>query len=261
MTLPPTAPAWRQPASFASRRFRSPWRSERGGIIGKLLALLILLALVGLMYVGRHPLLRAAGRFLIVEDPAQASSAILMLSDDNYFGDRAARAAELFHAGWAPRVVASGRYLRPYMSIGELMQRDLTERGVPTEAVVVFKSRAENTREECTAVGQFLAERGWRRVLLVTSNYQTRRARYICERVLPSGTQLRVESARDSDYNPDSWWESRQGVKLFFRELSGMIVAMWELRHSPVQATEASARTTSAGPLPENGRRALPGEG
>src|SRR6202011_2671001 len=105
----------------------------------EVVALLILLVLLGLIYVARHPLLRAAGRFWIVEDPAQASSAIVMLSDDNYFGDRATRAAELSHAEGAPRVAASGRCLPPYTSIGELMQRDLTERGVPTEAVVVFK--------------------------------------------------------------------------------------------------------------------------
>ena len=64
------------------------------------------------------------------KDP-RAADAIVMLGDDNYDADRATRAAELFKAGWAPRVIASGRYLRPYASIAELEEHDLIDRGVP----------------------------------------------------------------------------------------------------------------------------------
>jgi uncharacterized SAM-binding protein YcdF (DUF218 family) len=75
----------------------------------------------------------------------------------------------------------------------------------------------------------------------VTSNYHTRRARYICSRVLPAGTTLLVSAARDSDYDPDSWWQNREGGKMFFQEFVGLLVAMWELRHSDVQTTDSSS--------------------
>lgn len=205
---------------------------ERGGILLKLVSLVVLVLVLGVVYLARHPLLRVAGRFWIVDEAPQPSDAIVILGDDNYSADRAARAAELYRARWAPRVVASGRFLRPYASIADLMQRDLVERGVPAGAVIRFTHHANDTREELGGLNHLISERGWRRIIVVTSNYHTRRARYIFERTFPSGVELRVVAAPDSEYDPASWWTSRLGVKLFFHEFVGMGVAVWELRHS-----------------------------
>jgi hypothetical protein len=161
-----------------------------------------------------------------------------MLGDDNYDADRAARAAELFKSGMAPRIIASGRYLRPYASIAELEQHDLTDRGVPATAVVRLPHRAADTREEALAISQLLSSRGWKRVILVTSNYHTRRSLYICERVFPPGTILRVAAARDSDYDPDRWWQTREGVKIFLHESMGMPVTLWESRQDSVKVSD-----------------------
>ncbi len=182
--------------------------------------------------------MRVAGRAVIVDDAPRASDAIVILSDDDYSGDRAARAAELIKAGWAPRVIASGRYLRPYMSLTQLEQHDLIADGVPASAIVPLPQHARNTLEECTVLGKFLAQHRWKHILLVTSNYHTRRARYICSRVLPRGTELYVLAAKDSNYNPNDWWHKRQSTKLFFHEVQGFIVSAWELRHDSVQTTD-----------------------
>ena len=214
--------------------------SQRGGIFFRLLFLIAFLAILFVLYLARNPLLRLAGNFWVVDDPPARADAIVVLSDDNYFGERAARAAELFKAGWAPRVVASGRNLRPYASMAELMKHDLKDRGVPESAVVPFPNRAENTREEAAAVSEFVASHGWKRILVVTSNYHTRRARYIYERLLPAGTALQVSAAHDSEFDPSGWWRTRLGVKIFFYETGGLLVAIWELRHYDVRTTEAS---------------------
>jgi uncharacterized SAM-binding protein YcdF (DUF218 family) len=227
-------------------RNRSP-NAERGGIISRFLFLVFLVALLFVLFLVRHPLLRLAGSLLVVDDSPRASDAIVVLSDDNYNGDRAARAAELLKAGWAPRVVASGRYLRPYASIAELEQRDLVDRGVPASAVVRFAHHAENTREECAALAGLFSSRGWKHVLLVTSNYHSRRAEYICSRTLPHGTDLHVVAAPDSEYNPDTWWQSRRGIKIFFHEVTGFVVAFWEMRHNTVQTTASFLPTHEPG--------------
>jgi uncharacterized SAM-binding protein YcdF (DUF218 family) len=211
---------------------------QHGGIIFKFVALCCFIAFLFLLFLIRHPLLRLVGGALILNDSPRASDAIIMLSDDNYRADRAAKAAELLKAGWAPRVVASGRYLRPYVSISQLEQHDLRDRGVPPSAIVLFPHQAANTREECSALSSFLASRGWKRILIVTSNYHTRRADYICSRLMPAGTELRVIAAKDYEYTPDDWWDSRQGIKIFFHELSGFAVAFWELRHNAVQTVD-----------------------
>ena len=211
--------------------------SQRGGIFSKLLFLIFVVVLVAILYVARYPILRFAGDFWIVDETPQVSDVIVILSDDNYGADRAARAAQLFKSGMAPRVLASGRLLRPYAGIAELMERDLKALGVPANAIVPVTHRATNTREEAIADAQAIAAHGWKKVLLVTSNYHTRRANYIFERALPAGTELRVVSAPDSEYDPNNWWQTRNGLKRFLYESAGYVVAMWEMRHSEVQTS------------------------
>jgi uncharacterized SAM-binding protein YcdF (DUF218 family) len=222
-------------------RRRSRMDSQHGGIFFRLLFLLFVACFLFVVYLVRHPLMRLAGNFWVVDDGPAASDAVVILGDDNYEGDRATRAAEVLKAGWAPRVIASGRYLRPYASIAQLEQHDLIDQGVPTSAIVPFAHRAQNTREEGEALAKFLAAHGWKRILVVTSNYHTRRARYILTRVLPAGTMLRVLSARDTNYDPDNWWRTRRGTKIFFHECVGMVVAMWELRHEDARTSTTGA--------------------
>lgn len=212
---------------------------QRGGIVFRFIFLLAFLAMLLVVYVVRYPILRVAGNFWVVNDPPQASDFIVMLGDDNYQGDRAAHAAELFKAGWAPRVVASGRYIRPYATISELEAHDLADHGVPQSAIVRFAHQANDTKDECMGIGQLMVQHGWKRVLMVTSTYHTRRSRYICSRLLPPGSVLRMEAARDSDYDPDNWWRTRDGLKTYLHETVGIFVAMWELRHNDVQTTES----------------------
>ena len=225
-------------------RFGSPARgtahdAQRGGIIFKFLLLLCFACFLFVIYLARHPLLRLAGDFWIVDDGPAYSDAIVILGDDNYGGDRAAEAAMLFKAGWAPRVVASGRFLRPYASIAELEERDLKNDGVPQDAVIRFEQHASNTKDEAAALRQLIQQRGWKRILLVTSNYHTRRARYICARMFPAGTVLRVVPAPDSEYDPNHWWETRRGLVIFTHEFVGMVVSLWEMRHQDDQTTDS----------------------
>lgn len=210
---------------------------QRGGIFSKLLFLIFVVVLAAILYLARHPILRYAGDFWIVDETPQVSDVIVILSDDNYGADRASRAAQLFKSGMAPRILASGRLLRPYAGIAELMEHDLKALGVPANAIVPVTHRATNTREEAIADSQAIAAHGWKKVLLVTSNYHTRRADYIFERALPAGTELRVVSAPDSEYDPNTWWQTRNGLKRFLYESAGYVVAMWEMRHSEVQTS------------------------
>src|ERR1700752_5003490 len=102
-------------------RFRSLVRSDRGGIFFRLLFLIFLVVFAFVIYLARYPILRLAGNFWVVDESPQTSDAIVVLSDDDYDAGRAARAADVYRASWAPRIIASGRILRPYIAIAELM--------------------------------------------------------------------------------------------------------------------------------------------
>jgi uncharacterized SAM-binding protein YcdF (DUF218 family) len=219
-------------------------RSDRGGIFFRLLSLIFLVVFAFVIYLARYPILRFAGNFWVVDESLQTSDAIVVLSDDDYDAVRASRAADLYRASWAPRIIASGRILRPYISVAELMQHDLTDRGVPATAVVRFPNRARNTLEEAGALSEFLSTHGWKKIIVVTSNYHTRRARFIYEHALAPGSDLRVIAAPDPAYDPNGWWRTREGLKTFFYEFLGYTVAHWELRNSDAHTVSSALVST-----------------
>jgi uncharacterized SAM-binding protein YcdF (DUF218 family) len=205
-------------------------KRERGGVIGSLVALLFLLAFCIVIYVARHPIMRFAAESWVVDQPAKRADAIVVLSGDNFYADRATHAAKLFREGVANEVVASGRRLRPNASEGELVEHDLIERGVPKDKIFRLSQDADNTIEEAAAVRHAAEQQGWKSLVVVTSNFHTRRARYIYEKEFPAGIAVSVASAPDGDFDPEHWWEKRISIKRFVHELVGLPEAVWELR-------------------------------
>ncbi len=95
-------------------------------------------------------------------------------------------------------------------------------------------------------------------MLIVTSNYHARRARFIFERVLPPSVNVHVSGASDSEFDPSRWWETRQGRKLFFDEVLGYVVAWWELRGKPGRAPGATVLVVTCGALMYYPKRSPP---
>jgi uncharacterized SAM-binding protein YcdF (DUF218 family) len=201
---------------------------QRGGAIAYLVALLFLALLCLVLYWARHPFLRYTAESWVVDEPAAHADALLLLGDDNFYADRATHAAELFRQGVAPLIVASGRRLRPGAGIVELEEHDLIERGVPKEKILRCPNEGDSTLEEAAALAQFSQEHRFRSVIVVTSNYHTRRARYLFEKEFPKRIAISVASARDGDFDPEHWWEHRKSQKLFVEEWVGLLVAHGE---------------------------------
>jgi uncharacterized SAM-binding protein YcdF (DUF218 family) len=233
-------------------RQRSPASrsSEHGGVIVTLIVLLCFFLFCFAVYLARHPLMRWGANAWIVEDALDKADALIVLSDDNFYADRAARAAELFRQGKAPLIVASGMRLRPKAGIAELMEHDLIERGVPKDSIVRLAHDADSTREEAEALVPLVRQKNWHSLIVVTSNYHTRRARYIFRAVFPQDVNIRVASARDADFDPNQWWEKRKSIKQLTKELAAMLVAMWELRgHRETPETSQSVVRNKASQL------------
>jgi uncharacterized SAM-binding protein YcdF (DUF218 family) len=201
---------------------------ERGGALISLIILVVVVVLCVIVYWARHPIMRFAAESWVVDEPAAHADALLLLGDDNFYADRATRAAEMIRHGVAPVVVASGRRLRPSAGVAELQEHDLIERGVPKDKIIRFPHDAESTLEESVALARLCAERHFRSVIVVTSNYHARRARHIFAKVFPPGIAVSVAGAHDGDFDPDHWWEKRKSEELFVHEIVGMLVAFGE---------------------------------
>ena len=202
--------------------------SERGGALASLIILVVLVVMCAILYWARHPILRFAGESWVIDTPAAHADALLLLGDDNFYADRATRAAELIRHGAAPVVVASGRRLRPSAGIAELEEHDLIERGVPKDKIIRFPHDADSTLEEAAALARLCSDRHFHSVIVVTSNYHARRARYIFDKVLPATIVVSVTGAHDGDFDPEHWWEKRKSQELFLHEIAGMMAAFRE---------------------------------
>src|SRR5258708_38346139 len=82
---------------------------ESGGILVNLIVLVSFVIFCAVLYLARHPILRFMAESWIIEDQLDKADVLIVLSDDNFYADRATRAAVFFRGGKGPRIVGSGR--------------------------------------------------------------------------------------------------------------------------------------------------------
>lgn len=112
---------------------------------------------------------------LLSEQHLEKADAIVLLAGDRYH--RVAKAAELYRAGYAPRIVLTSNADNwDYGSLpsGKLVPA-LLECGVPEEDII-WEETAPHTRAEADRTLQIAAGRGWKTLLVVTTEYHQYRA-------------------------------------------------------------------------------------
>ncbi|MGH9777187.1 MAG: YdcF family protein [Candidatus Acidiferrales bacterium] len=212
----------------ASNLLRRP--AERGGAILKVILLIFLIVIGLVLYLARGPILRGVAAAWIVDEPLEKAQAIVVLGGDSRTGDRVRHAVGLYKAGWAPRIVLSGAPFRTYFNETELMEREARELGVPADHLILAPTGANSTLEEAVKLRPVLAKHNFRNLLVVTSNFHTRRAKQIFLGVYrPRATIVRVSAAPDQSFDPAAWWQSREGRKLLFLEVLKWTYTWWEL--------------------------------
>jgi uncharacterized SAM-binding protein YcdF (DUF218 family) len=177
--------------------------------------LIVALLLTFTVFLFRTPLLTAAGQFLVENDGPGKADVILVLGGDN-FGTRIVKAAQLQQAGYAPYVLVSG----PPNLLG--LESDETieyarRQGYSGSLFRPLPSGSNSTRVETAFIGRYLREQGMKKIILVTSNYHTRRAAKLMRQQNPDIWVI-VVPAPDPFFTPSTWWHTRNGQKTFLFE-------------------------------------------
>jgi uncharacterized SAM-binding protein YcdF (DUF218 family) len=162
---------------------------------------------------------RQAARILVVDKPEKAD-AIVVLAGETYV--RPTRAIELLRQGAAPHVfldteAAALVYDQSLPDIAQRYIHDIGEAG----RVTVCPITSFSTFAEADDVNRCLASIGAHRVLIVTSDYHTRRALMILRYRLPQ-YEFSVAAARDPERFGEAWWTTREWAKSTFSEWSKM---------------------------------------
>ena len=182
--------------------------------------------IVVVLLIAIHPLyLGALGNFLVISEPLSESDALVVLDGDYPENERLLHAVDLWHEGYAPKIILSAK-LGNWMSYEDYpaWRHAMKLKGLPPEAVFVVGHDADSTKEEARKLLPYLREHGLKRIIVVTSSYHTRRARNVFEKAWKgSGIRFSISAAESNDFHPDEWWEHRTDSRVFFYEFSKTI--------------------------------------
>ena len=156
-----------------------------------------------------------AGRMLVVDAP-QPSDVILVLAGET--DRRPARALQLLDQGYGRRVVidvpvAAKIYDSTLLQLAEKYVQDRPQ----AASVGICPIEGLSTREESHDVERCLASEPGSRILIVTSEFHTRRALEIFRHEV-RGKSFSVAMARDESQFGTRWWTHRQWAKTCLEE-------------------------------------------
>ena len=197
-----------------------------------LAALLVLVALAALAVLLHRPLLRAAGRALIVDEPRDRVDAIVVVAGST--PSREAQTAALFREGWGPQVLVSRQFvpdrvqqlidmgIRAHDFQGESVLA-LVQYGVPRAAIITLDQPVEITETELRAVVATARTRGRHRVMLVTTATHSRRVKLIWSREAGGAIEARIAVVRDECASGEAWWRRRRCSEALLHEYLGLL--------------------------------------
>ena len=160
-------------------------------------------------------LFSTSGHFLIINRPQHADTIVVLAGETDR---RPALGLQLLQQGYAPRMVldvpANAKiYDETMLQISQQYIRELPQ----AQSVIICPIYGLSTKAESQDVSQCLKTLGVHSMLVVTSDYHTRRALSTFHHELP-GMQISVAAATDPQQFGGSWWKHRQWAKLNFDE-------------------------------------------
>ena len=153
--------------------------------------------------------------FLEYESPSvKQADYIVVLSGGS--GERVEKAAALYKAGIAPKILCTGGPLYS-TSVAALMQEELLRYGVPKDAILI-EEKATSTFENAQFSLSILKENRAKSILVVTSLYHTRRSAWVFNTVFASsGIRFSIVGAEDGIVYR-AWWRNKTMIELVLME-------------------------------------------
>ena len=195
----------------------------------------------------REPVLRAAGWALVVSEPVLPADIIVVSLSSG--GAGALEAADLIQTGIARRVAVFtdaewGRweFIRrglPYEDESARRIRQLRWLGV-TDVVEIPRTQA-GTEGEGQVLPSWCDQHQIRSIVFVAARDHSRRVRFVLGRVMKGHpTRVMVQPAHYSTFDPDLWWETRDGVRMEIVELQKLLL---EIVLHPMAFLQSSVAT------------------
>ncbi|PYX87875.1 MAG: hypothetical protein DMG68_10300 [Acidobacteria bacterium] len=179
---------------------------------------LVILLVLGFLICGLQ-----AGGFLVINDPQKSDVIVVLAGETDY---RPARGLELLNQGYGTRLLidAPARERIFSASTTELAQhwaQSLPQAQLISICPIYGLSTKDETHEAVACANRL----GARRILLITSDYHTRRALSTFQHEVPQVT-FSMAAAYDPRSFGTAWWQHREWAKTAFYELLRLM--WWE---------------------------------
>ena len=199
------------------------------------------LALMVFVIVISGPLFRIMGDMIVADEKASPADAVVVLNTGIEYYPRLIQAADLYRQGLAANVVINGD--RKTDTLRDLERKGfktccpwyadsvsiLAMLGVPEDKIIRISNQdAYDTVSEADAVGRELIKRKWTAVIITTSKYHTRRAKFIWQKMYKNRITIFTVSAKTDPYDPDNWWKDGRQIRWVLAEYGAWLYYWWK---------------------------------
>ena len=187
------------------------------------LGVIVLTILLVLFF--RVSILTAYAELFEVDNAEKGADAIICLSGGKQ--TRVPKTLELWTEGYAPKVfLTDQKKMNRKFSHLEISNLDFAKEvskiiklDLPWEIIPSKNDGATSTFDEAFDALSFAKENNWKRIIIVTDNFHTRRALHAFEKVFQgSGITIQVSGAENEIFSSENWWKSDRGILSYFSE-------------------------------------------
>jgi uncharacterized SAM-binding protein YcdF (DUF218 family) len=183
---------------------------------------LLTIVLLILLFVFHPFILKKMANHLIFETPIDQVEVIVVLTGDN--GTRLKKGIDLYKQELAPQILISGGDMFLDKNVVDYMAEYAQDQGVPSENIIL-ENAALSTFDNAQNTYELLKNLGYKKVILVTSKFHTKRTYKIFRKIYGDDIEISVTSAQDNiDYN--NWWKNYEMAEKVLIEW-GKTVIYW----------------------------------
>lgn len=180
----------------------------------------IIIGIVSIVLIGIIYCFFNLGNFLVVSDDLKKADAIVIFSGDNGF--RTEVGVDLLKKGYGDYLIVSGGKVYDDVTMAELMKNHAIKLGVD-ENSIILENKSETTSDNAKFTKKIIEENNFESIILVTSDYHTRRAKATMEKALEdviiNGKKVEVIVRPSAEEKfTTRWWTSGNSVLIIISE-------------------------------------------
>jgi uncharacterized SAM-binding protein YcdF (DUF218 family) len=196
----------------------------------------IIVAFLLAFYLAHPIILPAYARLFHKQNATKNADAIICLS-----GGRTSRVGEslrLWNQGYSKKLFVTAEkpknsefaklelgHLKFAQAVTKMMKLNAEWEILPS-----LTGGATSTFDEAEDALFYATEKNWKRIIIVTEEFHTRRAHYAFEKIFAnSGIDVEVAGASNEVFSIDNWWKSDRGIMAYFGEtIKFPVYLLWD---------------------------------